>query len=69
LACNLIYVELSSRMTHGQGCDRDENACSGRCDWARFHAELEAPLLPHEIREDLLARERLKVLMSGEIPA
>jgi hypothetical protein len=56
-------------MLHGEGCDRSENTCSGRCDWARFHDELEAPLLPWEIREEQVARERLKVLMSGEIPA
>lgn len=67
LLTNLVYVHLSSRVFHGEQCTRDQ--CSGRCDWAQFHADLGAPLLPFEIAEEERARQRLKILMTGEIPA
>lgn len=64
----MIYVELSSRLYHDtKHCRRGE--CSGQCDWAQFHAELDSPLLPWEIDEARRIRERFQLLRSGEIPA
>lgn len=66
-ACNLIYVHLTSRLYHEEKCRAE--LCVSNCRWARFHADLEAPLLTWEFREHAARTRRIEALIRGEITA
>jgi hypothetical protein len=67
MAGNLVYVTLRSRCQHGQDCTEDQ--CGPKCGLYRFDEQMDAPLLPWELREQWRIEVGFERLKAGSVLA
>lgn len=67
MLCNLLYIHLRNRLEHAEKCTAER--CVNACGFVRFEQWLDAPVTKYDRAAEERRKERLSLLLAGEVPA